>query len=394
MLKEHIVSINHCLKSNKYPNYMKIEKILIVPSERIIDSNHNDSSKLDIFRSVIKKLFKEEYLKYDGEFIFYADIPKILGNGNVYIYGQYYKHLLDANIPKYCPYPSCHGAPRATFINENYLVEMISSVDAVLISTRAGERGNYAKAEARKQDIPIALFDFSDHEKNYGSSNIAKNICYENILGKDYNIYFKKDLPLGYATEKILPIAPVPVRPESYTFRDLKKTHSIFYSGRGRESACQNDRKQSVEAIIEYGIEDTLFIDHNDRSSFMTTVEYWDNLSRSKFCLSPSGRVWDSFRNTEVGLSPNTVLIAPKPYVHTVGPELIDGVNSLLYDTELINGKYNLTNTKVFIEKIEYYLNDPTESKKIASNWSNDVKEGHTTFARSKHILKAISEIL
>tara|TARA_Y100001935_G_scaffold248077_1_gene244796 strand:- start:12447 stop:13571 length:1125 start_codon:yes stop_codon:yes gene_type:complete len=372
---------------------MKIKKILVVPSSRIINSESNlPSRRFKNTMRKIKNIFRKRFLIYDGELIFYADIPKILGKDNVYVLGVYHSHLLDPKIQQYCPYPSCHGTPAATFIDEKELSSVMAEVDAVLISTRSGNRGDMARIEAGKQSVPIAIFDFTDHEANYGSKNIKDKLCYDYQLGRDYNLYFKKDLPLGFETDTIQPIAPVPVRVGSYDFSIYNKDYSVFYSGRGREDKCQNDRKETIDLVYNSDIKNTLLIDHNDRKTLMTTREYWDNISKSNFCLSPSGRVWDSFRHAEIGLSPNTAIIAPKPYVHTVGPKLIDGVNSILYDTELVGGKYSLKNKSKLLEKINYYINNDSKRVKLAEQWSSDVVHGHTTYSRSMQLIKKMQE--
>ena len=123
-------------------------------------------------------------------------------------------------IPNDCPYPSCHNAPVPTFVDNSNINDILSSVDVVLISVLAKERGDYITKQARKSNKPIVLFDFPDHETNYGSDDVSKKLCYGKKLGDDYDLYFKKDLPLGYSTEYILPIAPVPVRPSHLTLNN------------------------------------------------------------------------------------------------------------------------------------------------------------------------------
>tara|TARA_Y100001963_G_scaffold154424_1_gene243175 strand:- start:629 stop:1702 length:1074 start_codon:yes stop_codon:yes gene_type:complete len=357
---------------------MKIKKILIVPADRVV------------MNSPVKLL-------YSGEFIFYSDIPKVLGKENTYVYGTYSRHLTKG-IPNDCPYPSCHNAPVPTFVDNSNVDDILSSVDVVLISVLAKERGDYITKQARKSNKPIVLFDFPDHETNYGSDDVSKKLCYGKKLGDDYDLYFKKDLPLGYSTEFILPIAPVPVRPESFNFKQLEKKHSIFYSGRGHGATShpgyQKDRKQTVNLIKGSGIKNIKFALHGTNASFMSTRDYWDNMSKSMLCLSPSGRVWDSFRHTETGLLTDTGLIAPKPWTHTTGPELKDGVNSILYDTELVGNKYSLVNENELLEKIKYYLDNPSECHRIAKKWSEDVHSGHTIYARSKYIIETIEKKL
>jgi len=131
------------------------------------------------------------------------------------------------------------------------------------------------------------------------------------------------------------------------------------------------------------------FIEHDlRRRTFLTTLRYWRYLAESQMTLSPSGKSWDSFRHCEVGLAPASVLIAPKPFLETVGPPLRDGVNAILYDTELRAGKYHLANAPLLVEKIRHYLDHPQEREAVAIAWSRDVLSGHTVLARSRYILE------
>ena len=111
---------------------MKIKKILIVPADRVV------------MNSPVKLL-------YSGEFIFYSDIPKVLGKENTYVYGTYSRHLTKG-IPNDCPYPSCHNAPVPTFVDNSNINDILSSVDVVLISVLAKERGDYITKQARKSN--------------------------------------------------------------------------------------------------------------------------------------------------------------------------------------------------------------------------------------------------
>jgi spore maturation protein CgeB len=65
-----------------------------------------------------------------------------------------------------------------------------------------------------------------------------------------------------------------------------------------------------------------------------------------------------------------------------------------LYDTEFRGGKYHLKNQDEFVEKVRYYLNHPGERERIADRWAEDVRMGHTVYARSRYILQSIEKIL
>lgn len=371
---------------------MEIRKLLLVPADALVDASAPSafSRVLEPLRE-IKRHFTPGQTPYDAEILFYGDMPLVLGRENVFQFGAYPAQLHAARVPAQSPYPSCHGTPRATIVHGEEINEILQRVDAVLVSTRAGKRRDAVMALAREKGVPVALLDFQDHQSNYGAADVRKELTYGFVAGRDYDLYFKKDLPLGYATERIRPMAPVPVRPESFTIPALGKDIDIFYSGRSRQG-CQADRGETVDLVKEY-FSGVVLKEHEGRGNFMTTHEYWQYLARAKMALSPSGKVWDSLRHCEVGLAAGTSLIAPRPYVETVSPALEDGKNALLYDTEFREGKYHLENPREFVRKIRELLSDDASREAVANAWSSDIREGHTVFARSKYIVEEMGRV-
>lgn len=376
---------------------MTIKKILVVPSDRIVklQKPEKDSDKRGVLRKFahhIKYKLGRGQLQYDAEMIFCSDIPIVLGQENVFVLNSYQKHYFRKKVPDNCPYPSCLNPPVPTFISEQQLSYVMREVNAVLVSSHAGLRGFKVIEKAKVKDIPVAIIDVRDHESDYSSADIQKNMYGDFVFKEQCDLYFKKDLPVGYKTDTLLPLVPTPVRPESFEFKNLAKETDIFYSGRRRKDKCQPDRAETVELVRE-NIKNADIVEHEGRSSFMPIREYWDKLSRCRISLSPSGRVWDSFRHCEVGLAKSTVLLVPRPYLETVEPYLEDGENAILYDTELRGCRYHLKNKSEFIEKVKHYLNDESRLQKMADRWKNDVMTGHTIAARSKYIIESMEKL-
>ncbi len=373
---------------------MKVKKILIVPSNKTIQPIKNGAiiNLLKIARNIKLKL-NPSYFVYDGEMLFYSDIPKILGEKNVFVLDKYHPYLLSKKIPYNCPYPAFTSAPQTVFISKEEVNNIINEVDVVLVSTRAGNRGKLVIEEARRREIPIALIDFHDHDEIFTSTSFEKDCFRGFVKGKDFNIYFKKDIPLGHKSDILFPLSPLPVRADSFKTLIMEKDIDIFYSGRSRTDLCQPDRGESID-IIKKNFKNLKILEHETRKTFPTRKKYWEYISRSNISISPSGRVWDSYRHCEIGLANKTALVAPRPYVETVGPALRDGVNSILYDIEVINGRAHLINKGEFVSKLKYYLNSPIELENLANKWTNDVKQGHTVYARSKYIIKTIENTL
>lgn len=206
--------------------------------------------------------------------------------------------------------------------------------------------------------------------------------------------FLKKELLLGLASKTLRPLAPVCVRPEMYSFNvNTPKDNDVFYSGRIQEKT-QADRGEVVSLFGKH-FSSSMIIGHGTQKTFLTVSEYLGHMARSKFILSPSGISWDSVRLTEAGLTPNAVLIAPKPYIETTGPKLIDGENAILYDVELEDdGKYHLKNGNGLIEKVNHLLKHDDERERMAKKWHDDVLAGHTIRARSQYILDSIEKIM
>ena len=370
---------------------MKIKKLLIVPSDGLVEDYSSSFFSFALSKAkTFKRKFSSQPMAYDAELQRYADIPKILGQENAFVFGALYSHLYSEAIPKFCPYPSCHGTPKGRTVREKEIISVLKEVDAVLVSGRAGQRGEFVIREAKKNDLPVAILDAHDHQSNYGAADIRQELCRGFKKGEHFDLYFKNDLPLGYKNDYILPLAPCPVRPEMYQFRELVKDSDFFFSGKTRVKD-QDDGRELIE-LVQNKFDSTHFLGHQWHDTFLSAQEYWDCMSRSRIALSPSRFVWDSFRHCEAGLAPKTALVAPKPYVETIGPPLEDGLNAILYDTEFRDGKYHFENEKEFEEKLRYYLDNPEEREQMSERWAGDVGSGHTILARSKYILESMEQ--
>lgn len=377
---------------------MALKKLLLVPAERLIRPVDCMVSAPP-WRRVkerIKEFLPSNRTRYSAEIQFYGDIPQILGPQNVFSFGRYNPVFLQQKLPEYCPYPSVFGQPAPTFFSKNSLDGILRNCDAVFVSTSAGERGDVTIARARAFNKPVAIIDFLDHPSLYHSSpqETERDMFRGFVYKKHFDIYFKKDLLPEHQTDIVRPIAPVPVRPEMFYFNEAHKDISLFYSGTIQERT-QADRREIIELLQKRRFHGMEIRSHESSKTFLSVREYFEKIARSKIILSPSGVVWDSIRHAEVGLAPKTMLIAPKPYIETAGPPLVDGENALLYDTELRgDGKYHLVKENELMDKVRYYLQNDSERERVAARWQRDVLRGHTILARSRYILESIEKIL
>lgn len=373
----------------------KLKKILIVPARAIIEKEPSQPAAAFFMRAAkfVKRRLWRNTSVYDGELQFYADTPAVLGKDNVYTLGRYLPHFYSPAIPNDLAYPSCHGIPRSSSVqNLREAISLMPQFSVVIVSSRAGLNGKAAIAAARKYSVPVAIIDFKDHYSIFGGEKSEAELFRGFVRGRDFDLYFKKDLPLGWKDDVVLPLAPVPVRPESYHFRNLPKDTNIFYSGKMRPKGT-GDRGDIVD-LVKHNFSGSKILEHVDHSTFLSLRDYLDWLSRAKIALSPSGVVWDSFRHCEVGLASETLLFAPRAYMEVVGPRLEDGVNALLYETEFRDGKCHLIKESELVEKIKFYLESDHERVRVANNWARDVRDGHTGIARVRYILESIEKIL
>lgn len=371
---------------------MSIQRVLIVPAGALVEREPASRSAALLLRAV--KAMKRRVFGmpsvYNSELQRYGDLPLILGRENVFYLGRLYPHVFSAAIPPACPYPSCHATPYGTEISVRELDEVLRNVDALLVSIQSGVRGEIARQRAKARGLPVAVLDAHDHQAIYEAEDIRSELACGLEPGRDFDLYFKENLPLGYRTETMLPLAPAPLRPEVYQFRTLPKATDIFYSGKERLRGQPDGR--AVLELMGREFPGAELVDHKDHRTFLSLREYWDGLARARLALSPSRFDWDSFRHCEAGLAPGTALIAPEPYVETTGPPLKDGLNAVLYATEFRDGKFYLKDGDTLIEKVRHYLSRPDEREALAKRWMDDVLAGHTVRARSQYILDAMEQ--
>lgn len=371
---------------------MKIKKLLVVPCFKLIQDDKVPKSFLERAIASVGGILKSKALINNQEILAYADVPKILGSEHVFFLGQLRPPLCDPAVPSRSVYPSFHGATRGTEIPMSDLPAVLKEVNAVLISILAGTHRDEIIRQARRHGLPIIIIDYVEHESNYGATDRGKELSRGLVRGKDFDLYFKLDLPLGYQTEAIRPLAPVPVRPQSYQFTSGVKDIDIFFSGRHRP-VYQGDREETT-TLVKSHFPGAMVLEHRGFQGYQSPIKYWVRVARSKMALCPSGRTWATQRQTETALVPGTVLITPRPYIETTGPALQENTNAVLYDVEFREGKYHLANPNGLREQITYYLSRPSELKRLSEAWTNDVLCGHTIMARTQYMLDSIERVL
>lgn len=379
---------------------MKIKKVLYAPCYRLVVGyrGHLRQPLLSRAKTWVRSWFGPPMHAYHAELLFWADLPILLGTENVFMLGELWPQLHDPVVPKHCPWPSFHPSPPWTSISDDEVDDVLEQVDVVLLSPVVDKarrepvvRTRVINA-ARRHGVPIAVLDALDHEDSYAAVDYEATVVRGLRRGRDFDVYFKKDLLVGHSTDSIFPLAPMPIRPESYRFNVMPKDIDIFYSGRPR-SLSQPDRGETV-ALVKGSFPRAHVMEHEGFTTLISNQQYHDLFARSRIALCPSGRGWDSWRFGIAGLAPHTAVVAPKPYCETVGPALKDGVNAILYEVEFRDGKSYLKDCLGLRERIAYYLDRPAELVRMADAWAADVRVGHTILARSRYVIERLESAL
>src|SRR3989344_1920997 len=169
---------------------MHIRSILVVPPDALVDFRRNSGFFSPVVEPLrqLRQYMTPQSAPYDGEVLFYGDMPVVLGRDRVFQFGPYVSHLHFERVPDSSPCPSVYGTPRATVIMRPEMADVLGSVDAVLVSTRAGDRRDFVIQASRQRGIPIALLDFQDHHSNYGASDIRRELTYDFVPKRDYDL--------------------------------------------------------------------------------------------------------------------------------------------------------------------------------------------------------------
>jgi hypothetical protein len=371
---------------------MKLNKILIVPASYITNYRNR---KILPYKNIIKHIFQRNFHEILSEFkkdylctemYHYGDIPKVLGEKNTWILGNYYNEYATNVMDPNTRYISLHNTTPGTHINFKDAFNNLHDFDALLISIRSGKAGEKLRKKAKKLNIFVGIIDYFDDLEIYKNKSI-KNLTRNLIYNQDFDIYFKHDIPKGMAEEWLFPLAPMPLRIENYPDLETnwsKKNVPVFYSGRNSHKP-RKDRLIITDAIQKHISGSRI----KNIAPFeeLKVSDYLHNLQNAKICFSPSGKVWDSTRHVELAVYKNVPLI-PVPDCETVGSVVKDSINCISYNFDPQKSLSSI-DTKEIIEKINFYIKNDTQLKIIAENWNSDIIESHTTIARANYIINS-----
>ena len=373
-------------------------KILIVPSEYVTDLHDRRKNKILGIISNIRSLnLKNAYAFYKSHYLstehyYYGDFVNVVGYDNVAIVGKYYKEYSAQKLNPYTLYPSLFNTPAVREISYKEALNEIGQFDVIFLGGRCGIAGEAIRMEALSKDKFIVQLDYQDDKEIYKYPT-DKMLTRGKVYGRDYHIYFKHDIPLGMLSERVKPIAPMPIRIENYPKINCEwsqKVNNIFYSGRIYHGA-RSDRADLVKKISSKVPKSN--IKYTESNTITSIYEYASNLSTSKIALTPSGKVWDSTRHCEVGIY-NCAPLIPEPDCEIVGSAIKNGVNAISYQMKLSNftGELEIDDSDDLVGRINEYLSSNQKLQLIADNWSKEIKANHTTLARAEYLVNCISK--
>ena len=378
-------------------------KILILPSHYITNYSHrNKRIILTYLKNILRKFeFNFEYAKqfyYLMEHYHYSHIPKILGEKNTFIIGNYYEDYSTKIIPENTRYPSLHNSPKATHISFNEAINSITKFDAVIIGMRSGNEGIKLRKIAAKKNILIAYLDYADHPDVYRKNLIQnKNLMYRGLNKEnDFNILFKHDIPINYEDKNLYPICPMPINFENYPKLDKNEFHDkkINISFLGRLHSELQQERSFLADYLEKNFNKTYIKRFviNDVNR-LKLKEYAEIMNESKIIFSPSGKVWDSVRHAETAIY-NAVPLISKPYCKLANDIEINETNSIFYRVKLHNNSFQIEDVNSLKEKIEGILNNKKKYEEISAAWVKEMFLKNTLSKRAEYVINIIKENL
>ena len=368
-------------------------KILISPSIVLQTEYHYNR-----FQRIVKKItnfnFQTDIKSCNGELNHYGEISKIIGKNNVFFLNDIHKAYFGKEKSKKFNsllerYPSNFFYQEPNFINYNQIKSENIHFDFFLISIQSSEQSFIFAKELKNKGVKIGLFDkVDDNDIYFNKESYLKKINYE-----FYDVVFKQDLPHTLNLKNIFPIAPVPS-----TIKSIDNTKNLgvkniatSFVGDYRKNITRGDRKELVE-FFEKNYPNDTYIRFNKKEyhkkSFLDELNF-----QSLFNLSPSGKVWDSYRHCEL-VNYGRPILLPEPDCKIAPGSFKDMYNCIFYKTEYKNGDYKIKDLKYLKNKINLIMSDNKLRNSIYENYYDLIAGNHTRERRSAYLIKIMESII
>ncbi len=365
-------------------------KILISPSVVLTLDFHNNFllKKINLF---LQKNLSSKLTMVNGEMNHYGDMISLLGSKNIFfldvIHESYYAKKNQSFKNLYERYPSSFFFKKPNFIKIKEIYNQNINFDFYLVSSQSKKENFELINFLKKKNTKIGLFDKQDDNHIY----LNHDSFFKKYNINDFDIIFKQDVPLNLNCQKIIPIAPVPCKINiSKTNQKIEKNFITTFVGDYRKNVTRFDRVDIINFFEKYFIKDCFF--HFNKDNYLQRAKLSSLLHNSTINLSPSGKVWDSYRHCEL-VNYGKPILLPVPDCKTADGKFIDMKNCIFYETKIINNKHYVINKNLLLKKInEFLLNDKLRLS-MYSNYYSLISNHHTTIKRALYIKNNIEKL-
>jgi hypothetical protein len=372
-------------------------KILIIPKP--------DVSFYDLFYDAgwipkpnlakLKWYYKFDQVAY--EYNYYSDICKV-NDGETHMLGNLHAEYLKPP-PINCTNPSARRCPPVTSIRYSTAIRDLASYDAILCSSWSVEYSRDLLRQARKKGVIVAIIDHADHEDIFitKDSNMLTRGLNDEL---DFDLYFKKDLPLGMAKKNLLPLGPDPVRPLSYEYElsipQNERPISVFFSGIVNKPTTREQRDgllQKVENTIDFSYINIIDVDdHYSKKNLITNSQLYECMAKSKIVLCAPGRAWTTTRLTASAIFGCVPMIA-EPDCELVDMDFYNNDFSIKYkNLRYLKGDDRNKAINEAVEVLKYAISNEKKLEQMSKKWKDLVHAKHTTTARAAYIVNTIKK--
>ena len=370
-------------------------KLLIVPKPDVsfydlfFDAGYIPKPNL----SKLKGYYKFNQVAY--EYNYYSDICHV-NDGETHILGSLHPQYLNAP-PADCTNPSARLCPPVFPVRLSTARKDLAGYDALLCSSWSVEYAGDLLRSAKNAGVIIAIIDHADHENIFISRDPIELTRGLRPVS-NFDLYFKKDLPIGMQSERILPLGPDPVRPESYNAESIlpqtERKISVFFSGILNKPTTIDQRDgllQGVAKKIDASFINIIDVDdHYAKTGLLNNAEINEFMGKSRVVLCPPGRAWTTTRLTTSAIFGCVPMIA-EPDCELVDLDFTRHEMALIYpNLRYLKGSQRDQAIKTAIDKIKFSISDISTLELMAKKWRECVLKNHTTEARASYILNCI----
>jgi hypothetical protein len=332
------------------------------------------------------------------EYNFYSDISRV-NKGETHIVGRLHPQYLAAP-PSDCTNPSARLCPPVTSVRMSTAKRELSSYDAILCSSWSVDYVKDLLLSAKRASVFVTIIDHADHE-NIFLSRDQKELTRGLRLGHDFDLYLKKDLPLGMKNDQILPLGPDPVRPESYNVSTIptqsNRNISVFFSGILNKPTTKEQRDgllQEVARNVDSSYINIIDVDdHYAKKGLLSNLEINEHMSKSRVVLCAPGRAWTTTRLTTSAVFGCVPMVA-EPDCELVDLDFTKNDLAIKYpNLRYLKGVQRSQAIDAAIKELNDALLDVDRLDLMAKNWREIVLKKHTTEARSKYIVECVKRL-